>query len=228
MYVTSPINIFENAELISTPVLAAESDRLCHVTQLSDGHSLFHDGDEADFIYEILEGVVRTSKLLCDGRRQVLSFGYPGDIVGLSHDRLYHSDCEAVCDVKLRVHHKNAFNASFGKEPEFGSLLLRFAAAEMKNMQEHFIMLGRKSATEKVASFLVTLLDRVGEDRECMTCFSLPMSRSDIADFLGLTIETVSRTLTKLRLEGVIHLPNKQRVCVNKPNRLRELAERAA
>ena len=204
MYVTSPINMVEDAELFSSRFFTPETDRLSHVTHLSDG------------------------QVLCDGRRQVLSFGYPGDIVGLSHDRLYHSDCEAVSDVKLRVHYRNAFSASFGSEPEFGTVLLRFAAAEMNNMQEHFIMLGRKSATEKVASFLVTLLDRVGETRGDRAYFNLPMSRSDIADFLGLTIETISRTLTKLRAEGVIELPNKQRVCVCKPKRLRNLAERAS
>jgi CRP/FNR family transcriptional regulator len=226
MYVTSPISIFENAELLSTRFLAEDAARLSHVSHFDRGHPLFCEGDDADYIYEILEGVVRTSKLLFDGRRQVLSFGYPGDIVGLSHDQFYHSDCEAVSDVKLRVHHKNAFNASFSNEPEFGKQLLKFAAAEMNNMQEHFIMLGRKSATEKVASFLTALLDRVGEKKECRTCFNLPMSRSDIADFLGLTIETISRTLTKLREEGIIELPNKHRVCVCKPQTLRDLAER--
>lgn len=228
MYVTSPVHLFEDAELISTRFLTAETDRFTHITQLSGGQALFREGDEADYIYEILDGVVRSSKLLCDGRRQVVSFGYPGDIVGLSHDRLYHSDCEAISKVRLRVHHRNAFNASFRSEPEFGNTLLRFAAAEMNNMQDHFIMLGRKSATEKVASFLVTLLDRVGETRGGKSYFSLPMSRSDIADFLGLTIETVSRTLTKLRVEGVIALPKKHRVCVCEPKRLRQLAERAS
>ncbi len=227
MYVTSPINIYGNAELITSRFLAQDAALLSHVSHVDEGQPLFCEGDDADYIYEILEGVVRTSKLLSDGRRQVLSFGYPGDLVGLSHDRLYHSDCEAVSDVKLRVHHRNASSASFSKEPEFGSELLRFAAAEMNNMQEHFIMLGRKSATEKVASFLVTLLDRVGEKRECKCCFDLPMSRSDIADFLGLTIETISRTLTKLRSDGVIELPTKHRVCVCKPNVLRDLAEQA-
>ena len=226
MYVTSPINIFENAELLSTRFLAEDAARLSHISQIAAGQPLFCDGDDADYLYEILEGVVRTSKLLFDGRRQVLSFGYPGDIVGLSHDRVYHSDCEAVSDVKLRVHRKNAFSASFKTEPEFGRELLKFAAAEMKNMQEHFIMLGRKSATEKVASFLTALLDRVGETKNGKACFSLPMSRSDIADFLGLTIETISRTLTKLREDGVIELPSKNRVCVCKPQALRDLAER--
>ena len=227
MYVTSPVGVFKNAQLITSRFLLEDAARLSHVTHIAEGQALFCEGDDADFIYEILEGVVRTSKLLSDGRRQVLSFGYPGDLVGLSHDQYYHSDCEAVCKVKLRVHHKNAFNASFRNEPEFGSKLLRFAAAEINNMQEHFIMLGRKSATERVASFLVVLLDRVGEQRDRKTCFSLPMCRSDIADFLGLTIETVSRTLTKLRASGVIELPNKHRVCVCKAHALLALAEQA-
>ena len=86
-------------------------------------------------------------------------------------------------------------------------------------------MLGRKSALEKVASFLVVLLDRVGEKNDDQTCVSLPMKRSDIADFLGLTIETISRTLTKMRKDGIICLPDPHRVCVPSMARLRDLGE---
>ncbi len=226
MYVTSPVGIFENSEIVLPRFVEAETAKHWHFRTAEAGHRLFCEGDDAKYIYEIVEGVVRTSKLLFDGRRQILSFGYPGDLVGLSHDCFYHSDCEAVCDVKLRVHHKNACNTSIETEPEFGKKLLKFAAAEVNNMQEHFIMLGRKSATEKVASFLAALLDRVGEKDRSRTCFDLPMCRSDIADFLGLTIETISRTLTRLRADGVIELPKKHRVCVRNPAILRALAER--
>ncbi|MCR9139673.1 MAG: helix-turn-helix domain-containing protein [Alphaproteobacteria bacterium] len=227
MYVTSPIGIFEHSEIRLPHFVEAETAKHSHFSTAEAGHRMFCEGDDAIYIYEILEGVVRTSKLLFDGRRQILSFGYPGDLVGLSHDCFYHSDCEAVCDVKLRVHHKNACHASIESEPEFAKKLLKFAASEVNNMQEHFIMLGRKSATEKVASFLLTLLDRVGEPKNCKTCFDLPMCRSDIADFLGLTIETISRTLTKLREDGVIELPKKHRVHVCNVPGLRALAERA-
>ncbi|MDF1774494.1 MAG: helix-turn-helix domain-containing protein [Rhizobiaceae bacterium] len=226
MYVTSPVSFFENSQAVCARFVNEGNAGHSHISHVPAGHRLFCDGDDADYIYEIMEGVVRTSKLLSDGRRQVLSFGYPGDIAGLSHDHFYHSDCEALSGVTLRLHHKNAFNVSFENEPDFNNELLKYAAAEVNNMQEHFIMLGRKSATEKVASFLITLMDRVGQKNDCNTCFELPMCRSDIADFLGLTIETISRTLTKLRAEGVIELPKKQQVLVCKPSALRALAER--
>ena len=225
MYVTSPVNYFESAQ--PTPQTWSEevASDISHVNTIHAGHHLFCEGDDADFVYKIIEGVVRTSKVLMDGRRQVMTFGYPGDIVGLSHDTLYHSDCDAISEVKVRVYRKNTFNASFNNEPDFCNQMLKHAATEVNNMQEHFMMLGRKSALEKVASFLVVLLDRVGEKRDCTTCFDLPMSRSDIADFLGLTIETVSRTLTKLRKDGVIDLPTPHKVCVCKTSVLRDLGE---
>jgi CRP-like cAMP-binding protein len=227
MYVTSPINYLEAEQVTNALFLSEATPECSHTRNTHAGHTIFCEGDKADFVYEVLEGVVRTSKVLCDGRRQVLTFAYPGDIIGLSHDSFYHSDCDAISDVKIRVYRKNAFNATFADEPQLCGQLLRYAAAEVNNMQEHFLMLGRKSALEKVASFLVVLLDRVGEkSSECNTCFQLPMSRSDIADFLGLTIETVSRTLTKLRKQGIIELPDPHTVCVCKTNSLRDLGER--
>ena len=224
MYVTSPVSIFKN----STTVSADIGDGGTAHTQIANhavGQPLFFEGDDARYVYEIVEGVVRTSKILFDGRRQILSFGYPGDVVGLSHDRFYHCDCEAVSDVRLRVHQKNAFNTSVEKDPSFFNQLLRHAACEVNDMQEHFIMLGRKSAMEKVASFLSALMGRVGENNDCRICFDIPIPRSDIADFLGLSHETVSRSLTRLRLDGVIDLPSKHRICVRQPSTLRALAE---
>lgn len=227
MYVTSPIN-YLNAEPVNPAGLfAGETEIRSHVSTADAGHTLFCEGDDADFVYEVLEGVVRTSKVLCDGRRQVLTFAYPGDIVGLSHDQIYHSDCDAVSGVKVRVFRKNAYNASYQNEPGLCDQFMRYATAEVNNMQDHFLMLGRKSAVEKVASFLLVLLDRVGEKNGCCTCFDLPMSRSDIADFLGLTIETISRTLTRLRKENIIELPDPHRVCVTSVGGLRRLAESA-
>lgn len=226
MYVTSPVHSLESNQPVSAFGLAEAEPLGSHTRNVHKNQTLFFEGDEAEFVYEVLQGVVRTSKVLFDGRRQVLTFAYPGDIIGLSHDRFYHSDCDAVSDVKVRVYRKNACNTTFSADPQFCDLLLRHAAAEVSNMQEHFLMLGRKSAIEKVASFLMVVLDRVGERSvKHNTCFELPMSRSDIADFLGLTIETVSRTLTKLRKQGAIDLPNPHTVCVHNIDKLRELGE---
>lgn len=226
MYVTSPICSFDNIRPAVRVLEPAGTSRYARFMAIAAGRPLFCEGDDAPCLYEIVEGVVRTSKLFLDGRRQVLSFGYPGDIVGLSHDGIYHNDCDAVSNVTVRIVHRHTGNSSSREDRDFQDRLLTHATAEMAGMQEHFLMLGRKSAMEKVASFLSVLVDRVGEKHDCKTCFALPMSRADIADFLGLTIETVSRTLTTLRQKGVLELPEPRLVCICKPDQLRQLAER--
>lgn len=225
MYVTSPIRHRANEINFIEDMNESAFEVSYQNLSVGTGNHVFFEGDDADYIYEVISGVVRSSKVLIDGRRQVLSFGYPGDMVGLSHDQTYHCDCDAIADVKLRVVHKNAFKKGMEQDPELCINLLRKAAAEVNSMQEHFIMLGRKTALEKMASFLIAVMDRKYEKKDEKRCFDLPMSRADIADFLGLTIETVSRNLTKLRKLGVISLPNAHRVCVSEPTILRELAE---
>lgn len=223
MYVTSASNFPLSEALTLDGLLASQftnNERL-----IKAGKPLFHEGDTAEYIYQIVEGVVRSSKLLANGRRQILSFGYPGDLVGMSHDGVYHSECEAISEVKLRAIPKNAYNGSLPADPAIFGELLRYASNEIANMQEHFMMLGCKTATEKIASFLVALAERTGQQVENEICFLLPMKRADIADFLGVTIETVSRTMTKLRKAGIINLPDPHSVCVCKLPALRNLAE---
>lgn len=225
MYVTSPVMPCNSEVFFPVEKTDNIHEGTSQIKNLSAGQNLFHEADDAEYMYEVLEGVVRTSKVLIDGRRQVVNFGYPGDMIGLSHDSYYHCDCDAISDVKLRVIYKNFSRQSLALDPDLCAKLLQNAVAEVNHMQEHFMMLGCKSALEKIASFLVAIMDRQGEIKECGKCFDLPMSRSDIADFLGLTIETVSRNLTKIRKLGIIDLPTPQQVCVKKANALRELAE---
>lgn len=226
MYVTSPTYSSETEIYFSAEMLAENSQiNSPKIKLINAGHNLFHEGDDADYIYEVIEGVVRSSKVLIDGRRQVLNFGYPGETIGLSHDNFYHSDCDAVSDVKVRVTRKNAFSHDMTSDPIFCAHLLKKVVAEVNHMQEHFMMLGLKTATEKLASFLVAIMDRQNNEQNDCNCFDLPMKRCDIADFLGLTIETVSRNLTKLRKMGIIELQTAHSICVCKPNALRELAE---
>lgn len=226
MFVTAPNHFFDAVPLHATAILAKDFGNDAVTRTFHPGDLVFCEGDESLFVYEVVEGVVRTSKILCDGRRQIISFGYPGDLVGISHDCRYHNDCEAISEVVVRVHRKNACSASVTSDPEFCDRLLKHSAGEMNAMQEHFMMLGRKSALERVASFLIVLMERVGAKEENGVAFDLAMSRSDIADFLGLTIETISRTLTRLRKEGVIDLPNAHHVVVRRSEHLRNLAER--
>ncbi|MGI9351524.1 MAG: helix-turn-helix domain-containing protein [Rhizobiaceae bacterium] len=225
MYVTSPLRVSDSeiAYPVSLPRKLDNSN--VQEIKLGVGENLFFEGDNARYIYEVIEGVVRSSKVLMDGRRQVLNFCYPGELVGVSHDKHYHYDCDAVSPVKIRVYRKNASMDEILDDPEFCMKLLRNTAAEVNSMQEHFMMLGRKSAMEKTASFLVAVVDRQKFYNDCGLYIELPMSRADIADFLGVTIETVSRNLTKLRKFGVINLPRTCTVQICKPAELRRLAE---
>lgn len=225
MYVTAATSFRDHTNPIVFPMATGVRPEASSLRRLKAGQALFCEGDSADCVYQVVEGVVRTSKMLSNGRRQILAFGYPEDIVGLSHDQCYHSDCEAVSDTKLRVLRKNASSARFNFDVEICDQLLRHAAAEVSGMQDHFLMLGRKSAMEKIASFLLVLAQRTGTHTQGEVCVPLPMTRSDIADFLGLTVETVSRTLTKLKSGHVIRLPDHHSVCIRRMAALEDLAD---
>jgi len=192
------------------------------IRRLAPGESLYYEGDDASFVYEVLEGVLRTSKVLSDGRRLVVSFNFPGQIVGISHDKAQHATCEAIAPTKVAVIKRSALSSLVKDRPEFAEQLLQFTAESLNTMQDHFLVLGRKSASERIASFLLALAQRepVGEDGSLS--FRLPMTRSDIADYLGLTIETVSRNLTALKKQGVIDLPQTNLVRVSNIERLKD------
>ena len=224
MYVSSSRTFTDKTE----PAVAAglKVPTPAAVRQVAAGLPLYHEGDQARTVFEIMEGVVRTSKLLSNGKRQIISFYYPGDVVGLSHDSAYHTECEAVTDVQLRVVVRNAASIRFDADPLAADALLHHATMEISNLQEHFLMLGCKSATERIASFLISMVHRNGRHGDCCTLVSLPMKRADIADYLGVTIETVSRTLTKLKRSGMITLPDPHCVCIKDLKALKSVSER--
>jgi CRP-like cAMP-binding protein len=220
MYVTIPS---ECAAEISTPPLASTSPKSAEA-RLKPGAYLFFEGDEVEWLYQVTSGVLRLTRLLADGRRQVIAFGYPGDIVGFPAADLHHTDCEALTDVRLQPFRRTHLENGDG-DPNLHCALLQAALREISGMQDHFMMLGRKSATEKLASFLCVLAERVGEDLGAYRQIKLPMSRSDIADFLGLTTETISRTFTQLRKSQIIAIDNIHTIIIQRPTALLSLAE---
>lgn len=177
------------------------------------GGHLFREGDIANHIYEITSGVFRLTRVLDNGRRQVIAFGLPGDIIGFPNGALHHSNCEAIEGAEVIAHRRYTLD-SFEGDHETHKRLLNAALREISAMQDHFMMLARKSALEKVASFLITLAERTGRPIGNYTTCALPMTRGDIADFLGLTIETVSRTLTRLRKQDIIAFETSQSVLI--------------
>lgn len=190
-----------------------DRSRTLNHRRVETGTHLFREGDAADHVYEIKSGILRLTRVLENGRRQVISFGLPGDIIGFPNGDLHHTDCDVIASAEIVVHRRRALESGTG-DPETHQRLLRAALREISAMQDHFMMLARKSAMEKVASFLIVLSQRTGTPIGNYTAYPLPMSRADIADFLGLTVETVSRMLTLLRLQGAITLETPQTVLV--------------
>jgi len=204
---------------------AGKADRQSPVRRLSRHEMLFSEGDEGGRYYEVLEGVVCSFRVLHDGRRQILSFSYPGDIVGIGHERGCKCSCEAVSAARVSIIPAASLHRSLRTQPDLAQKLLNVATNELASMHDHFVMVGRKSATEKLASFLLALGRREVDEGAVSATFHLPMTRTDIADFLGLTIETVSRRFTALRKLGVIDLPQTTVVHVRDMPRLEELAD---
>ncbi len=183
------------------------------------GDYLYFEGDQVQYVYEVKIGVLRLTRLLEDGRRQVISFGYPGDIVGFPSGGLHHTDCDVLVDTRVVPYSRAALEYGT-QDPQLHHDLLQAALSEISAMQDHFLMLGRKSAAERVASFLCALSERVGQRLGQYRQVDLPMSRADIADFLGLTTETVSRSLTQLRKAKVIAIDNIHTVVILRPQAL--------
>jgi CRP/FNR family nitrogen fixation transcriptional regulator len=169
---------------------------------LSRGEEVFADGDPCTRFYKVVSGTVRTIKLLADGRRQVDAFHLPGDVFGLESGKMHRLTAEAVDDVVLIAYRRDRLNDLVKSDPSFAEQLMSSTLESLDRAHEHAVMLGRKTALERMASFLLDLLRRTaGNDR-----VELPMQRSDIADHLGLTIETVSRTLTQMMRAGLIRV----------------------
>lgn len=180
---------------------------------VSAGQHLFHEGDEAHHIYEVRSGLLRLTRVLENGSRQVIAFALPGDFVGFPDGNLHHTDCDVLVDGEVITYRRTALDSG-SSDPDLHRRLLCAALSEISAMQDHFMMLARKSAPEKVASFLMVMAERTGTFDGRHVRFQLPMKRSDIADFLGLTIETVCRAITRLRRSGIIALEDAHTVVV--------------
>jgi CRP-like cAMP-binding protein len=215
MYVTIPT---DHAD--ATPIVPLGRRGPARVeTRLKAGSYLYYQGDRVEWLYQVTSGVVRLTRLLADGRRQVIAFGYPGDVIGFPAGGEHQSDCDALTDARLQPYRRSCLESA-DCDPVLHNALLQAALREISAMQDHFMMLGRKTAVEKVASFLSVLSDRVGEDLGGFKQLKLPMCRSDIADFLGLTTETVSRTFTQLRKSKIIAIDSIHTIIILRPTAL--------
>jgi CRP/FNR family transcriptional regulator, nitrogen fixation regulation protein len=179
---------------------------------------IYGENEPADYLYKVVNGAVRTYKVLNDGRRQIGSFYLPGDIFGLEVGDEHSFSAEAVVDCKVLVIKRSALVSLAGRDTEVARQLWTMAAAELQRAQDH-VMLLIKTAQERVAGFLMEMSVRNSGASEV----DLPMSRQDIADYLGLTIETVSRTLTQLENSGAIAVPTSRRIVLRSRGALNRL-----
>jgi CRP-like cAMP-binding protein len=179
---------------------------------------IFGEGEPAEFVYKVISGSVRTYKILSDGRRQIGGFHLPGDIFGLQFGESHALSAEAITDTRILVVKRSAFNALAGRNLSLAGEIFALNGRELCAMQKRVLLLVQ-SAQERVASFLLEMAERT----PASNVIELPMTRQDIADYLGLTIETVSRTLTALEAAATIEVPTARRIVLrNRPalNRL--------
>jgi CRP/FNR family transcriptional regulator, nitrogen fixation regulation protein len=168
---------------------------------------IYGEDEDAEHLYKVVTGTVRTYKVLADGRRQIGAFYVPGDVFGLENGAQHAFSAEAVSDCKVLVVKRSAVVALAERDTEVARQLWAITCRELQRAQEHFLAL-IKTAEERVVGFLLDMAARVSNGNQ----FELPMSRQDIADYLGLTIETVSRTMTQLENLAAIELPTSRRV----------------
>ncbi|MCG7391561.1 helix-turn-helix domain-containing protein [Microvirga sp. ACRRW] len=171
---------------------------------------IFAEGDRAAYFYKVVSGAVRTFKLLSDGRRQIDAFHLPGDIFGMESGDEHRFSAEALGDVTIIAYRRCSLEALATRDQGFANQVIESMMRSLERAQNHMLLLGRKHALEKIATFLLVMAERLAEDGHV----DLPMSRTDMADHLGLTIETVSRSLTQLERQGVIELPAHRRSIV--------------
>jgi CRP/FNR family transcriptional regulator len=194
--------------------------------KLKEGESLYHEGDESSRVFTVTSGTLKLYKLLPDGRRQVTGFMFPGDFLGMTVGDEHAFTAQSLEDTQLCWFPRSRFDGFIEENPEMEHGLYQLAAHELAAAQQQMVLLGRKTANERVATFFLGLLQRSEKvNGGTSTMIDLPMSRSDIADYLGLTKETVSRVLASLKKQRLIRLDALNRIEILDRAGLTDMAE---
>jgi CRP/FNR family nitrogen fixation transcriptional regulator len=180
---------------------------------------IYGEDEPVEYFYQVISGAARTYKVLSDGRRQIGAFYLPGDVFGLEAGTMHRFSAEAIGAATIRVAGRAAITGMASRDVELAAELWTLTAERLEHAEEHMLLLGRKTAEERVASFLLEMAGRVDGG----SVIQLPMSRQDIADYLGLTIETVSRTFTQLESKAAIELPSSRRVTLRNRGALQRM-----
>ena len=169
---------------------------------------IYAEGESSGYVYKVISGVVRISKLLPDGRRQISAFHLPGEMFGFEANELHHASAEAVVPTKVVAYRWEGVLGAERQSASFLRELLNLTVLGLRHTQDHLLLLGRKNALERLAEFLLEMSARIGGS----SVLDLAMARHDIADYLGLTLETVSRMFAELKEMGAIRLESARRV----------------
>jgi CRP/FNR family nitrogen fixation transcriptional regulator len=193
---------------LSGPVLNFAADR-----------RIYADGDEARSYYKVVSGVVRTCQFLSDGRRQIDAFYLSGDVFGFEVGTSHRLSAEAVVNCAVIAFRRRGTETIIATDDRIARQFFSYAMACLEQSRLHCLLLGRGSAAQKISAFLLEMMDR----SDAGATVDLPMSRQDIADYLGLTVETVSRTLSQMERDGTIALPTTRKVVLKQRRVLEDL-----
>jgi len=182
--------------------------------------ALFQEGDASEHVYKVVSGAVRTCRMLMDGRRQIADFFLPGDFFGLDWQATHCFTAEALTDTVVISYPRRQLEALAERTPPIHRVLMSMLCKGLAATQEHVVMLGRQTAHERLAWFLIRVRERSGGTNE----IDVPMSRQDIADYLGLTIETVSRGISEFKRRRYISAVGAHQFRLTGPVALQALA----
>ena len=203
----------------------ARLSALAAPVRFAPGQALTRQGDRADYLYNLTSGTARVQTLMADGRRQITGFLFAGDFVGLEATARHAGSVEAIEPVTACRFAMADYRALARQTPALEAVLLERAGHELVEARAQILLLGRKTAEEKLASFLLILADRDPMRPHAEGQLRLPMSRTEIADYLGLTIETVSRVLGRFKTAGIVQLVSVSELRILRPERLTQLAD---
>jgi CRP/FNR family transcriptional regulator, anaerobic regulatory protein len=227
-HLVSPCNICEVRDIAAcAPLNGEEQKQLASIMttiEVAARQPIFEETDPAEHVFNVTAGAVKIYKLLPDGRRQITGFLAPGDFLGLTHQDTYAYSAEALVNTRLCRFPRLKLEGLLDEMPKLEQRLLGMASHELAAAQDQMVLLGRKTAKERRVSFLLMMSAAATRRGTSGDTVSLPMSRSDIADYLGLTIETISRTFTQLRKQKLIEVIDDRQVGLLQPDGLRDIA----
>lgn len=180
---------------------------------------IYGEDEPAEHVYQVVRGAVRTYKLLSDGRRQIGAFHLPGDVFGLVSESVHRLTAEAIVDTTVRIIKRRALEQAADTDVRVARNLWAMTASALRRAEDHMLLLGRKTALERVATFLLEMDRRLA----VTGAMALPMCRRDIADYLGLTLETVSRAFSQLHGEGVLDFSGARQIMLRNRRKLHNI-----